>query len=206
MIIPEINSTCSYQFTTNFASLDGIYTLVDISSYNEAIAEGVNFIADLYTLAGQSSTQFTTDSANYVNDTVLHLLPANSNQVPLYAPSSVLSSVPDPMVGCYNNLAIGVSLGLFKDKAALAWVINELNQILGSVIGTTNPVQLYSLGTEYMRITDFDALQATRNATKVPYATIYQQLQQQIALTKVAQNLNQYYEATLVALNTPMSS
>jgi hypothetical protein len=206
MIIPAINAVCSYAFTQNFASLNGIYTLEDVTSFNEAVANGVNFIADLYTPAGLAASQFTTDAPTYVKDAVLHLLPKNSTQVPLFVPASVLNSIPDPMVSCYNNLAIGIQLGLFEDPDQLTWVIAELNQLLGSAVGTTSgPVTLFSLGTEFLRVVDFDTRQAEREASRQAAPTLYQQLQQQIALTKAAQTLNRYYVATLLALNTPMT-
>ena len=204
--IPAVNSTCAYQFTTAFASLNGIYTLEEILSYNEAIATGVDFVVSLYTPAGLPATQFTIDASNYVNDAVLYLVPANSSGNAIYAPASVLSMVPDPMVGCYNNIAIGVSLGLFADQTQLTWIMNELNNIIGSVIGVTAPVvKLYSLGTQYMRVVDYDALVALRADAQTTYKTLYQQLQEQIALTEAAQALNASYQATLIALATSSS-
>lgn len=201
--IPVVNSTCAYKFTSAFASLNGIYTLEEIISYNEAIATGVDFVVTLYTPAGLLATQFAIDAPSYVNDAILYLIPANPGGIPIYAPVSILNAVPDPMIGCYNNVAIGVSLGLFADQTQLAWIISELNSIVGSVVGVTTPVvKLYSLGTEYMRVTDYEALVALRVDARIAYKTLYQQLQEQIALTEAAQSLNTYYQATLVSLST----
>jgi len=198
--LPAIQSTCSYTFTTGFTSLNGIYTVDELLSFKEAITTGIDFVINLYTPAGLPSSQYTTDASSYQTDIVLYLVPANGG-TPIYAPASILATVPDPMIGCYNNLAIGVSLGLFADQTTLAWIISELNSIIGGVVGVSSPVKLYSLGTTYMSVADYAALETTRNAAKTAYTTLYQQLQQQIALTEAAQNLNTYYQNALIALN-----
>ena len=178
--LPAIQSTCSYTFTTGFTSLNGIYTVDELLSFKEAITTGIDFVINLYTPAGLPSSQYTTDASSYQTDIVLYLV---------------------PVIGCYNNLAIGVSLGLFADQTTLAWIISELNSIIGGVVGVSSPVKLYSLGTTYMSVADYAALETTRNAAKTAYTTLYQQLQQQIALTEAAQNLNTYYQNALIALN-----
>lgn len=199
--IPTVNTTCAYIFTSEFQSLNGLYTLQEICSYNEAISEGVDFITSLYTPAGLSASQYATDASNYKNDSILYLTPTNPGGVSIYAPSSILAMMPDPMVGCYNNLAIGVSLGLFADQSKLDWIVNELNNIISSVVGVSSPeVKLYSLGTQYMRVVDYEALVALREDVQSTYKTLYQQLQEQIALTEAAQNLNVYYQSALIAL------
>ena len=198
--LPAINSTSAYTFTGGFSTLNGIYTVTEISSFGEALAAGVNFIESLYNPAGVLATQYSTDAPGYVDDTVLYLTPADGVGPSIYVPNSLLATLPDPMVGCYNNLAIGVSLGVFDDQTKLAWIINELNQLLSGVAGVTNPVKLYSLGTKWMSVADYEALQAERAAAQTAYTTLYQQLQQQIALTETAQNLNSYYQNSLIAL------
>jgi hypothetical protein len=201
--LPVIDSTCAYTFNTGFTTLNGIYTVKELLSFDEAITVGIDFVINLYIPAGLSSAQYTTDAHNYANDTVLYLVPANGIGTSIYIPSSLLATVPDPMVGCYNNLAIGVSLGLFADEAALTWIVSEINSIISGVVGVTSPVKLYSLGTTYMSAADYVALVAARTDAQVPYATLYQQLQQQIALATAAQNLNTYYQNTLIALAAP---
>jgi hypothetical protein len=200
--LPTLNSTCAYTFTTGFTTLNDIYTVDELMSFSEALKLGIDFTTYLYTPAGLAQSQYTTDAPAYQTDVVLHLMPVNTTGSELYVPSSLLATVPDPMVGCYNDLAIGVSLGLFENQTMLQWVINELNAIIGGVVGVSSPVKLYSLGVKYMSLTDFAALEATRTAAQSPYATLYQQLQAQIALTAKAQALNQYYQTTLASLGT----
>lgn len=201
MILPDLNTVSAYQFITEFESLNGIYTLTELITYNQAIADNVDFLTNLYTPAGLTSTQYTTDAQTYANDIVLVLTPiANPTGVTIYAPNSILSMMPDSMVGCYNNLAIGISLGLFDDQTTLTWVISEINSILSSALGITSPAILYSLGSEYMRVSDYNALVASRASAATGYDTLYEQLQKQIVLTQAAQNLAQYYQQTLIAL------
>lgn len=169
--------------------------------YSEALTIGIDFVGGLYVPAGLTSTQYATDAPNYVNDTVMALTPVNAGGIAIYVPSSILATVPDPMVGCYNNVAIGVTLGEYADASKIAWVVSEIQSIVGSVLGITAPtVKLYSLNTTYMTNADYAALQAARIDAESPYPTLYQQLQNQIALTTAAQNLNTYYANTLRAL------
>lgn len=206
--VPTINSVCFYTFKTLFQSLNGIYTLTNILMYNEAITTGVDFVNSLYIPAGSTAAQFTTDSGNYLNDVVLYLVPVNNTDAAaIYTPMSILTTVPDPMVGCYNDVAIGVSLGLIDDPTQMNWIITELTNLIGSVTGVSTPViKLYSLGTQYMRVSDYEALVTARTAAQIPYKTLWQQLQEQIQLTSEAQNLNKYYQDTLIALNGTLGS
>lgn len=199
--IPDVNTICAYTFAPRFASLNGIYKLSEILSFGESLKAGVNLVTRLYVPAGLTSADYLIDAGSYQNDAVLYLEPVNDTGVAIYVPASLLATMPDPMVGCYNNLAIGVSLGLFADQTQLNWVINELQAIIASVLGVTAPtVRLYSLGVEYMRVIDYDALVAQRAAAMSAYKSLYQQLQEQIALTSAAQALNVAYENTLVTL------
>jgi len=201
--LPSINSTCGYAFVEKFSSLNGIYTANELLSYNEMLANNIDLVTNLYTPAGVPAVDYTTDVSSYINDTILYLVSAN-NGTSIYVPSSILATVPDPMIGCYNKLAIGINLGLFADQTKLAWIISELNSIISAVTGITSPVELYSIGTEYLAVKDYETLEATRASAKTQYSTLYQQLQQQIALTEAAQNLNVYYQNTLIATATPV--
>lgn len=202
MMLPDINTVSAYQFTTEFESLNGIYTLVELITYNQALATGVNFMTSLYTPAGLTQANYTTDAPSYVNDTVLVLTSINNPTAPtLYVPQSVLALMPDSMVGCYNNVAIGVSLGLFNDQNAINVAISEINSVLEGLLGISNPAVIFSLGSQYMKVGDFDNLVAARVAAATGYNTLYEQLQAQIKLTQEAQALVADYQATLIALN-----
>jgi len=199
--IPPINSVCAYTFITKFSSLNGIYTLTEIVMFGDALLAGLDFIVNLYQPAGLTNVDYTRDAPSYQNGAVLVLHPADAGGIIVYAPISILSSMPDPMVACYNKLAIGVALGPFADQSQLTWLINELTSIVGSVLGITAPtIKLYSLGTVHMRVSDYELQLAQRAAAMSQYQTLYQQLQTQIALTTAAQTLNTYYENTLISL------
>jgi len=198
--LPTLNSVCAYTFTGGFASLNGIYTVAELISFSEALTQGIDFTIHLYIPAGLSPAQYTTDASSYQNTTVLYLQPVNGTGTAIYVPSSLLATMPDPMVGCYNNLAIGVELGLFDDQTQLSWIISELNQIISATVGVTNAVKLYSLGTTYMSVSAYNALVAARKDSQSPYTTLYEQIQQQDAALTAAQALNAYYQNTLLAL------
>lgn len=201
MMLPPLGTISAYTFTTDFASLNGIYELTELVTYDQAIANGVDFASSLYTPAGVATTQLATDAPTYVGTTVLMLTPVNvTNGTPIYVPTPVLATTPDSMVACYNNVALGINFGLFQDQTTINWVITELNQILKATLGIDNPAILYSLGTQYMKITDFELLQAQRAAQASEYNTLYSQLQSQIALSQSYQNIIQYYQNTLIAL------
>ena len=201
--LPTVGSTNAFLFTTKFSKLNDIYTLQETMSYGEAVTLNIDFITYLYQPAGLTVKDYAADANNYINDTILYLTPANATGTIIYVPSSVLGAIPDPMVGCYNDLAIGMSLGLFSDPKQLDWLINEVTTIVSSVLGIKNPeTKLYSLGTQYMRVVDYEALVNLRKDAQLQYTTLYEQLQEQISLTEAAQNLNVYYQETLIKLST----
>lgn len=204
MMLPPLGTVSAYAFTTGFTVLDGIYTLTEIMTFSQAISNGVDFVKSLYTPADMSPSQYPIDAPSYVGTTVLMLTPANDpNGTVIFVPNTLLALQPDSMVKCVNQLAIGVNLGLFDNQDTVTWVLSELNQILMAALGIDNPAILYSLGTQYVKVTDYEAQVAARAAAATGYNTLYSQLVAQIQLRQDSQNLVQYYEDALIALATP---
>lgn len=208
MMLPPLGAISAYTFTTEFKSINGIYKLVEMITYNDAVSSGMDFIKNLYTPAGIATSQYTIDSPTYVGSNVLILSPISETTVTnnIYVPVPILLGVPDSTVSCYNNMAIGISLGVFDNQNQLTWIINEINNILKGVLGVQSPAVLYSLSTTYLTNTQYQAIQSQRVASANGYTTMYEQLQNQIAQNQNLQNIINYYENTLIALNTSSTS
>ncbi len=198
--LPALNTVAAYAFTSHFTTLNGIYTLTELATYSDALAAGINFVTSFYTPAGSTADQYATDAPSYQTGRVLKLVSVVNPAMILYAPEATLAVIPDLMVSCYNNVAIGVLLGVYNDPTKLAWILSELNSIILATTGINEAAKLFSLGTQYMKVSDYNALVATRTANQTAYTTLYAQLQAQIKQNTALQTLVSYYEASLIAL------
>ena len=202
MFLPEVGTTCKYTFTNEFESLNGIYTLTLKETYETAIANGVDFVKSLYTLANLTETDYQNDWKNYQNKTILQLESINDPSVIIYAPEPIVALVPDPTIRQYNDIYIGVVLGIFgqEDSDKISWILGQLNNLAQSITGTTNSSHIFSSNKVWMAEADYAAIQAGRAANIKSVETDYSALQAQIAINGLLKNQIAYYEYALKQL------
>ena len=213
MMIPEVGSTCQYKFIPAFAALDGIYTLISRTTYEIAVAEGINFYTDLYAQVGKTQSDLSADDPNYAGSVVLKLqnvtkkVDEDAGEVPIviYVPVPILDAVPDPMVRRYGRYAIAINIGLIDDQDSIDWIQGHLQNIATCVTGTTSEVQIYEIGNQWMTEAEYGVIEQEREARIQQITTHYAMLQQQLEINQQLKTKIRYYEdlITTMASQTP---
>lgn len=201
-MIPSAGSTCRFVFKERFESLDGIYKVRAVMTFNDSIASGVDYIAGLYTPAGLSQDDFNTDYPTYRGDTVVVLESILDTSIIYYVPQTVFRLVPDPTIREYPPLVLVANLGLHKGTQKILPLIDGIKDLIQSTLGTTDPVRLVTNPNNKSYLTDaeYEELEEARAANiqeLIPPSVQIKQLQDQnlILATKIAA-----YEALLIQL------
>lgn len=151
---PPAGTTCKFVFSPRFTSLDGVYRVRAQTTFKDAVDSEVDFVANLYDPAGLSVTDFNADYADYLNDVVLILEAVEDAAVTLYAPESLFAQVPDPTIREYLPLVLAVDLGVQKNTQAVLPLIEQVGDLIKSILGTTNPARLISSRQNKLYLTD----------------------------------------------------
>lgn len=204
MILPPPGSIAKYVFTTKFASLNGVYTLIASYSFETAVASGIDFVKNFYKPAGLSDDDFGHDYLNYRGKPVLELVAignGTTSSSPIYAPQAALGAIPDLTVSRYQNLMITVKLPPMQDPSQVTYINDFLIQTVASVTGDTSSVSWKiadSKYDQYLTNAEYQDLLTAREA-KIKQLDLYPQtianLTQQIA---ELQNKLRVYEQNLI--------
>ena len=209
-MIPQTGVCAYFSFAAKLSSLDGIYQVIEIQSFADAMANSVDFVNKLYVPAGLSAADWSTDYTNYKGQDVYYLqsvqtpasLLANETVGTIYpVPVGCLAGEPDFTVNKYPNLFATMWFGAWEDPTELKWVISNINDLIATATGITDNAALKTNSDQdvWMRKADYDEQAATRKAnagTLVPNAMKIQQLTAQLA---AAEDLVAYYQQQLKA-------
>ena len=204
-MIPPVGATCLFTFSTPFATLNGVYTIVKTMTFETALGAGVDFVSSLYTPAGRTQENYASEYTSFSGQTVLQLQGVGSSAaVTYYAPLGVLSQIPDPTVKRYSDVYLAIKIGAFNDEATYTWLKGELDDLVSSVTGNTDTAQFYSNPSDdvYLTQSQYNALVAARAAnikTIAPLSVQNQALQNQI---DTLQTMVNSYRTALLALYT----
>ena len=204
MTYNEIGIASQYTFITPFQDLDGIYRLEKIFTFDQAIAERVDFVKDLYIPAGRKEEDFNDEFQTYQNQEILYLSSVVSDQkIPV--PESILAKIPDPNIVEIDDLYIAINLGLFDDPTDLSWLVRQLEDLTTSVTGEPDTVDIYSIGKKWLTTQAFDDIKRVRQqkADQIqPFSVTVREQQEEILRLR---NLVNLYETTLKAIGSTNS-
>lgn len=202
MNLPTVGSVCKFTLTAPFASLNGVYTVAALTTYAESVNAGIDYTAVLYTPAGLSSTQYTTDAASYQNDQVVVVQTVTSSPVTYYFPTSIIALVPDPSVKRYDDVYLRVHIGMFDDDSAYQYVLTTINDIVASITGeAANSIFVASpKNAQYLTSAAYAAMDAARQENIKAVAPLSVKIQEQLSLIDTLQAQVAALEATIIAM------
>lgn len=204
MIAPQLGSVCKFTFVTEFASLNGVYRVIGLTSYEASIAAGVDYVAGLYTPAGLTSEQYTTDASTYAGQEIVVVQPPNTSSITYYLPLSIIALIPDPTVSRYDDVYLSLHVGMFKDPNTYTWVKSQVEDILSSVTGQKIQGQWLANSTkaQYLTEAEYDALDAERQANIKAIKPLTVVIQEQLTQITQLQALVSALEATIIAMRS----
>lgn len=163
-MIPNTGSWGKYTFVNRMAALNGIYQVISVELFDEALQRGVDFNKLLYSPAGLSKDDWQTDYPTYKGQDVYWLQPTDSTATSIPVPLGALMGWPDLDVKRYYNLSMVVTVGLYPDADRLSYLSSHVNDIVSSVTGQKSNVfwTASKSGAQYMTQSDYDKLEQTR--------------------------------------------
>lgn len=183
-MLPHVGTTCKFVLTTEFAALNGVYTVVAIMTYEATVTAGVKYADVLYTPAGLSSDAYTTDAPTFKGQDVILVQSPSDTSVTLYFPTPILATLPDPTVSRYDDMYLSLHIGMFKDPGTYSWVKSQIEDILSSVTGQTingrwmaNPNRA-----QYLTEAEYAEIDAARKTNVKQIAPLTVQIQNQLKL------------------------
>ena len=203
-MIPAVGATCLYTLIPKFATLNGVYRNRAETTFLDAVASGVDFVANLYTPAGLSQTDFNIDYASYRQDAVLVLESVLDSSIVYYVPESIFHTVPDPTINEYYNLVGVIQLGVFKNTSDILPALDSIKDTVQAQLGVTDPLRVVTNTSNKMYLTDgqYESITTARSTNirvlsplSVQLAQANKQIQNQAA--KIAA-----YEALIAQLTT----
>ena len=183
-MIPEVGATCAFTFTTPFSTLNGIYRIRAETTFTDAIASGVDFIASLYTPAGLAQANFNSDYPSYLQDRVAVLQSVSDTTIVRYTPESIFLTIPDPTVKEYLPLILVVNLGVQANTQIVLPLMDQITDLIQANLGTSDSLRLLTNPQNKVYLTDneYTILEQARaaNITKLmPLSVQLKQLQDQ---------------------------
>ena len=204
-MIPEVGTTCLFEFTSRFTTLNGVYRIRAETTFNDSIASGVDFVKNLYTPAGLTQADFNADYQDYRSDRVTILESVIDSTVVYYTPESLFLKVPDPTIREYFPLVLVVDLGVQKNTQAVLPLMDQVKDIIQASLGTTDPLRIVTNPANKVYLTDaqYEVLADARQENITELVPLSVQLKQEqdkniYLAAKVAA-----YEALIASLSAP---
>jgi len=170
-------------------------------TFGTAVASGVNFVDSIYTRAGLSSSDFDVDYPSIKNDQVYLLKSVSNSDVLLHMPGSFFRLVPDPTVREYYDLMLVLPMGAFSNTQVVLPVVQQATDLIQSQLGISTPPSVLSDSTRkvYLTESEYEVIQAARDANKVALAPLSVQIEELRRINQQQAVLIQEYERKLIA-------
>ena len=198
-VLPDV--VYKFTFTSSFNTLDKIYRVVSILSYEELLNLEVDLFETTYKANGLDEVMFNTDLGAIRSGQIFKLVDVTDESNVQYIPELIIKEVPDQSVQKYLNLGLAVNIGIFDDPAKITTIKSEVEQTLAAMLGTNNNATLYTVKESWLTTDQYVAIDTAREAAITKVDNHYTE---KLALQKKVdqlQTLVDYYEATLAALN-----
>jgi hypothetical protein len=197
---PVVNYAYAFTFETKFNSLDGIYIVKAIYSYEELVKANINLFEVLYESNSLDKTSFNNDIESIRENDVYKLESVDDSSKVIYIPDIFFKNIPEINVAKYVDLGLAISLGIYKDKDQVTSIIADLVDIIQAKTGISNGAVLFSKADKWLRTTEYENIENTRNTNITDSSNNYTD---KIALIKENQQLRDlitYYEDLVKAL------
>jgi len=195
--------TYKFVFITAFEELDGIYTSLMVLSYSELVGLGIDIKTDLYDKLAIPTETFDTDLPILRNENIYKLRSVLDESNIIYVPEHILKETPNASIQKYLELGISIGLGIHEEIDTLTTIQGEVDQIVESMIGVSNPSVIYATKEVWMSQDEYLVIKEAREAlvTRVTNHYVDKLALQQIIAD--LQNLLASYEDTIIQIQQP---
>ncbi len=194
------NYVYNFSFKSEFESLDGIYKVLGILSYEELLATGIDLIPQLYTPQSLTEVDFENDLTQIRTSQIFKLQSVDDEGIIQFLPEVHLKNVPDANVQQFLDLAIACKIGVHIDPDTVSTLRSEIQQVIEAMIGEAHTAEIYTVDKKWLTETEFQAIEAARAAS---ITTVSNHYTESVALQLEVDRLRTLiagYETTLINL------
>lgn len=153
----NINKKCHIIFNAAFETLNGIYQVEEIYSYNQILEQEIDLYELLYKLVGKDEeTDLLTDLANYTDGAFFKLKELNGTTI-IVVPESIVMAA-NVNIKQYYSTMLQVNLGTFEDPVVIHPLVNIILDTLKDRLGNPNQtIESLALAESLADILDLNA-------------------------------------------------
>lgn len=132
--------TYKFAFRKGFESLNGVYTVVKIYTYEELLSENIQLSSSLYALVGKTETEYERDYVTYEFRThdIYKLVDSSNTHRFIYIPEGLLGEIPNSNVKKYPKIVLMLNMGIFNDTTKIEYVADLIKDQISYEFGITN--------------------------------------------------------------------
>ena len=156
------NYVYKFTFQSNFSGLNGIYKVLQITSYEVLLTEGIDLFAILYADNGLDQTTFDADIATIRDKRILKLQDVSNTDVEVYIPEHIQSTIPNASVQQYMELGIACNIGVHEDVDDVTTLKTEIEQTIEAMIGEQNAAVVYTVDNKWLTAAEYAVIAAAR--------------------------------------------
>lgn len=157
-----VGQTYKFAFKTDFAALDGIYTLTHAVSWETLLVDEIDLFVHLYNKVNKTEADLDIDTPTIKTDVFYRLQLVTDETVFIYIPSKYIVGLPNAAVEEYSKLMITVDLGTFANANVLATLQQTMRDVLEQNVGVTNEVEVVEYDTEWLTSSEYATVESDR--------------------------------------------
>lgn len=169
LIAPTPGVTYAFTFVTDFASFNGIYTLVKLMTYDEYLSDGGDLFADLFNPVGLTNDQMEEDMATIRASKIMKLVTPEAVDTEIrtvFMPTCYAEDNPDHNVGKYLRIGVTAYIGVTKDVELLTFMKEALTEYITAATGIDPQPQFISVGETWLTDSQYEEIEASRDEAK----------------------------------------
>lgn len=202
MFTPYVGTTYAFEFTNNFATLNGIYTVLRVMTYDEMLEDSVD-LRELYTAVGLTEADLEPQVQLFRADKILKLSSIVNSTI-WYIPHPLLNTEPDPNVREYYQLLLALDLGYYEQVKDIEYIKSVINDIAEKGLGLqSNPSDLFSHNSKWMTEIEYNELKDERDTNKQTIINLFSENNRLRDELERVNNLVIKYEQTIVNTQKP---
>jgi len=178
--------TYNFKFKTEFASLDGVYTVVKIYSYNELVKDKISLYKELYEPLQLTQERFEKDAVAYFTESIFKLVDPNDEDNVKYSPESILTTIPGYNLQEYNDVALAFHIGTYQKGEEFQSVLSNISQEISSALGVDQEPRVLVTAKRFLTDDEYLDIQILRNLNKT---SILNYFSENVKLRNENQNL-----------------
>lgn len=195
----SLNRIYGFTFHPDFTTLDGVYEVRQIISYDEIVLNQIDMEAFLYGKVGKTIDDYDLDKVNYTEDSFYQLRDASDEETIIYVPRTLIPNMPEPNLKQYNKMVLSVNLGLFGNLTSLDSLITKVAEVVSTNEGVVATPEVMIYGKEWKTDTEYEAIEAARAAAAGAAVNYYSETVRLTALLAERDAKIEALEAIIVA-------